>query len=114
MAGSVTPKKSGCGGSSALPKRLAELAGLFDLTPAAANCCAACGLTRLDEVAIDCKLTTAARMAAAGGPSTAFISGPPTTGDGALPPFRWSTSPFAGHPHAGQPDLFDFDWLDVN
>ena len=30
------------------------------------------------------------------------------------PPFRWSTSPFAKQIHLGQPDLFNFSFVDMN
>jgi hypothetical protein len=86
-----------------------------DLTPAGArgDCCAACGLAQHDEAAIDCKHTSAAAMTEAD-PRAAFIAGPPTGGTGsALPPFVWSASPFAAHPHRGQPDAWNFDWHDV-
>jgi hypothetical protein len=84
-----------------------------DLTPAGArgDCCVACGLAQHDEAAIDCKHTSATAMAEQD-PRSSFISGPPTNGAD-TPPFVWSTSPFATHPHRGQPDVWDFAWADV-
>ena len=97
-------------GASSASNAIAERG---DLTPAGARgaCCAVCGLAQLDEAAIDCKVTSASRLRLPSGPTSAFISGPPTSP--LLPPFRWSTSPFASTPHAGQPDAFDFPWSEV-
>lgn len=41
-----------------------------------------------------------------------LISGPTTSND--LPPFVWSTSPFSRYWHYGQPDKFNFDWIDTS
>lgn len=35
------------------------------------------------------------------------INGPTTGTDGALPPFSWAK--FADYPHAGLPDVYDYD-----
>ena len=89
------------------------LAERGDLTAVNSGCCAACGLTQLDEAAIDAKYTTAAGMLPGSPMRSGIISGPPTTRDARLPPFVWSASPFAGLRHVGQPDAWDFDWIEV-
>ena len=97
-------------GASSASNAIAERG---DLTPTGArgDCCVECGLTQHDEVAIDCKTTSASRLREPDGPTSSFVSGPPT--DAQLPPFRWSTSPFAASPHRGQPDLWNFAWVEV-
>lgn len=102
----------GCpGGGRSASNAIAERG---DLTPADSGCCAACGLGRIDEAAIDAKYTTAAGMRAGAPLASGIISGPPTTGDARLPPFVWSTSPFAALRHAGQPDEWNFAWQQVD
>jgi hypothetical protein len=85
-----------------------------DLTAPNSGCCDSCGLSQIDEAAIDAKVTSWARMqsavAGAGTGSTLAQSGPTFT---TQPPFRWSTSPFAAVPHYGQPDLWAFAPVDV-
>jgi hypothetical protein len=63
--------------------------------------------------AVDAKLTSASRMAAAAasGALVSAVNGP--THD-AQPVWRWSTSPFDGVVHLGQPDAFAFDFVDMD
>jgi len=77
-----------------------------DLTATSADCIS--DIQRQDEAQIDAKYTTASFMRQ--GLRTVAQSGP-TYDD--QPPFRWSTSPFASQPHLGQPDLWQFPWVNV-
>lgn len=59
-----------------------------------------------DEAGYDTKYTSLSQLENGGG---SWAQQGPTHDQ--QPPFQWSTSPFAHVPHAGQPDLFAFDWV---
>lgn len=63
---------------------------------------------------VDTKVTSYSRVMGHLAPGEGYISGQvgPTHDD--LPPFQWSTSPFANEIHLGQPDLFNFDFVEQN
>jgi hypothetical protein len=51
-----------------------------------------------------------------GGSLTGVVINGPTTENG-LPPFRWSeqnSTWVVGNPHLGQPDLFNFSWVEYS
>jgi hypothetical protein len=78
-----------------------------DLTPAGSGCIPT--LTLLDQGGLDAKYTTWSALR--GGTLAVTAQSGPTYDD--QPPFVWSTSPFAGVPHVGQPDKWAFPWVTV-
>ncbi len=94
----------GCRRSPSASNAISERA---DLTAADAGCINDVALS--DEGGIDVKFTSTAwadDVARTWG--VRAQSGP--TYD-VQPPFAWSTSPFASHPHVGQPDVWQFPYV---
>lgn len=62
--------------------------------------------------AVDAKLTSLKRMMAhaSGASLVSAVNGPTTQNQ---PPFQWSTSIFNSQVHVGQPDLFNFDFVEM-
>eukprot|EP01012_Entosiphon_sulcatum_P022086 TRINITY_DN27001_c0_g1_i1.p1 TRINITY_DN27001_c0_g1~~TRINITY_DN27001_c0_g1_i1.p1 ORF type:complete len:375 (-),score=39.18 TRINITY_DN27001_c0_g1_i1:38-1162(-) len=65
-------------------------------------------LVRQDEAGIDCKYTSSSMMPRL----SAWAQSGPTFDN--VPPFVWSTSPFAHVPHLGIPDHWEFPWVQMN
>lgn len=63
---------------------------------------------------VDTKVTSYSRVMGHLQEGEGYVSGQvgPTHDD--LPPFQWSTSPFANEVHLGQPDLFNFDFVELD
>jgi hypothetical protein len=107
--------EQGCSGH---PKSSAEnaIAARDDLNPGNGEYPFA-ALSRRDHAAIDAKLTSFSRMrgGAAGGGwalGAAAVAGP-THGSASCPVFVWSESEYAALSHVGQPDAWNFSWVDV-
>ena len=72
-------------------------------------------LSRRDHAAIDAKLTSGARMRGAGGGwalSVAAAAGP-TWESPSTPVFDWRTTEYAQLPHLGQPDVWNFSFVEL-
>ncbi len=82
-----------------------------DLTPASG--CTVPGTSQQNEGGIDCKYTSSLLLAAGKHPYLRMMAQVGPTADH-QPIFNWSTSPFPGLSHVGQPDSWDFPWIDVD
>lgn len=97
----------GMQGCKVSPSASNAIAERGDLTSKSADCISDISLQ--DEAQIDVKYTTASLMRE--GCFGAVAQSGPTYDN--QPPFRWSSSPFASHPHLGQPDFWRFPWVNV-
>lgn len=96
----------GCtGGSRSASNAISERG---DLTAANATCIG--DIAQQDEAGIDCKVTSFGLLTS--GNFSVLAQSGPTYDD--QPPFRFSTSPVAGNPHIGLPDLWVFPWVPMN
>ncbi|RYG58459.1 hypothetical protein EON64_21300, partial [archaeon] len=61
---------------------------------------------------VDAKVTSFSRLMQKGGDAAYATAECGPTHDN-LPPFQWSTSEFSGQVHIGQPDVFNFSFVDM-
>lgn len=64
--------------------------------------------------AVDAKVTSYDRVMGRLAPGESLISAQVGPTHDELEPFRWSTSAFADQVHLGQPDLFNFDFVEMD